>query len=445
MKLGKSAIQRNLFSNFFGIGVQLLNQILLVPLYLYYWNVNLYSDWIIITAISSFFSISDIGLNSVTTNQFAISYTRGEKQLCTSLLTNNYLLIGLVASIAMISCLIYVSCFDIVSNLSLHILSREEASYIFLVLTGMIFIGMASSVSDAIYRANSKTHKGVYLNNTARLCECLIILFSLIVHLPMTIMVTIYLLPKCIILVYKTIDTRKLFAYTFRIEDRNIPLLKKLFIPSLTFMSFPVGNAIVYQGFTLVVNKFFGAEALVLFNTTRTLCNFARQLLATMQQAVWPEYSIAYGKNDTIRMRLLHRKAFGIATIGAILISTFLLIFGKYIYTIWTHGSIPFSFALMLAFLIVLIVENSWTTSSVCLMATNKHSKIGVAYITTAIIAIGVACLLAYFKAALPSIVYCLLLIHLPLSCYAIKEALRMTNDNWAELLSIIHIEKSNE
>ena len=71
--LYNSTISKNLIANIFGVGIQLINQVILIPLYLIYWPIDLYSDWIVITALSAFFSMSDMGLNSVTQNQFSIS------------------------------------------------------------------------------------------------------------------------------------------------------------------------------------------------------------------------------------------------------------------------------------------------------------------------------------------------------------------------------------
>jgi len=243
-------------------------------------------------------------------------------------------------------------------------------------------------------------------------------------------------LPRCLIFFYKAVDTRKYFAYSFHFGDVDIPLLKSMIFPSLTFMAFPAGNAIVYQGFTLLVNKAFGAESVVLFNTTRTLCSFLRQLLSTMQQAVWPEYSIAYGKHDVARMRDLHRKAFSIAMAGGLIIGIFLLLAGPWIYRFWTHSKILFSYPLMEAFLVVTLCEVTWQTSSVCLKATNTHSRLGIAYVVTAILSIVVALLLHQFSRSLPLIELCLLVIHVPLSAYAIRQGLVMTSDNVEGLIS---------
>jgi ABC-type nitrate/sulfonate/bicarbonate transport system permease component len=50
------------------MGVNFLNQIAMVPLFISLWGVDKYADWILITALSSFFTITNMGLNHATNN-----------------------------------------------------------------------------------------------------------------------------------------------------------------------------------------------------------------------------------------------------------------------------------------------------------------------------------------------------------------------------------------
>ena len=130
----------------------------------------------------------------------------------------------------------------------------------------------------------------------------------------------------------------------------------------LSFMAFPLGNTIVLQGYTLVVNGFFGAEAVVLYNTTRTLCNFVKTLLGTLQNSVWPEYSIAYGKKDFARMRHLHRKILKITIAVSFCAGVGILVLGPIIYKIWTHNAVAFSYSLMGVYVVAIFIESLWTS-----------------------------------------------------------------------------------
>lgn len=104
MKFLSSPVRKNLFVSGFGLIIQILNQLLLVPLYLMVWDVNYYGDWILLTSLSSIFAMTDAGLSSVTQNQFAIEYPKGNNKICNSLLLNNLILIICVATICIVGC-----------------------------------------------------------------------------------------------------------------------------------------------------------------------------------------------------------------------------------------------------------------------------------------------------------------------------------------------------
>lgn len=412
-----SPIRRNFFANFLGVGVQLLNQLGLVPLYLTCWKVDLYSDWLVLSAITAFFSMSDAGLNNVTQNEFAIRYAEGKAQTCRSLIANNYILVSVVTLIAMVGSSLFTYFCHIEEVLELHSLRRVEANVTFLILVFTVFLGMFTGIPDVVYRSHSKADKAIHLNNITRLLEFGVVLLCLLTGVTLPVLVSLFLLPRFLVYLYKLYDTHRMFPLFSYWTHGDKRLFKEILLPSLTFMSFPIGNAIVYQGFTLLVNRFFGAESVVIYNTTRTMTSFMRQLLATIQISVWPEFSLAYGRKDFLRMRSLHRKVFRTANGLGVFLSIGLLILGPYVYEIWTQGTVSFNYPLTIAFLCVLLVENLWTTDSMCLMAINRHGKVGGIYVCCSLLALLFAYVYLdrFFLVTSPLI---LLLIHVPLSIY---------------------------
>ncbi len=102
-------IIKNLFANVYGVVVNLVFQILLVPLYINYWGKSLYSDWIVITSLTAFFSITNIGLSTVTQNVYSIEYLNNNIKKCNSLIVNNVLLVSLVFIFSLIISVIVLS------------------------------------------------------------------------------------------------------------------------------------------------------------------------------------------------------------------------------------------------------------------------------------------------------------------------------------------------
>lgn len=394
-KLFHTPVGKNIIANYYQVGVVFFNQILLVPLYIIYWGTEIYSDWIVLTAVSSFFTMSDLGLNSVTRNRVCMKWAGGDREECRSLLVNNYILILGMGAVILLLSLGGVFLFDFDKLLGLHVIDKSTASAVFVLLIVQIFLNMASTIMDSVYSANSVHSKGVYINNTARLINALIILTGIVCGLSLPMIVLLGLLPYMISLIYKQIDIAKRYDFKISLSDYNKPLLKSVIAPSIAFMSFPAGNYLIYQGFTLVVNKYFGANTLVLFNTTRTLVNFVRTMVDSITQGVKPELSVAWGKGDRQRVKSLHYRSLGASVLFASLLCVMLLIFGSFIYQIWTNGEIVFSYTLMLSFFVVVICNSFWNANSTILIAINKHSKIGVIYMVSAIVAISTAYLVS--------------------------------------------------
>lgn len=413
-----SPIRKNVVANLFGIGVNLLNQIVLVPFYIIYWGNDLYSDWIVISALTAFFGMSDIGLNSVIQNRFSISYAQGNLKQCTLLLINNVAIIIIIGVICVISSILYVSIFDITDQLGLHILNRTEGSIVFVLLLCQIFIQMFGSIENAIFRATHNTSIAVYFDQIARFFNFIITFMCLIIGCNIVVLCVATCLPNILLIIIKHNNAKERFRWRFSVMLVDLSLLRKILPQSIAYMSFPICNAILLQGFTLLVNRFWGSDTVVLYNTTRTMCNFIKTFLSTILNSVWPEFSIAYGKKDYATMRRLYSKAMKASFILSVLISIFLLIAGPFIYTMWTHGALQFNYSLITAFLVVLVINTMWNTGSVALLATNNHVKFGIIDLCVTVLALFVAYLMAYYYHSLALVVYSMLVIDFPLIYY---------------------------
>lgn len=426
-----SPIKKNIIANFFGIGVQLINQIVLVPIYILCWGNELYSDWIVLSALTTIFSLSDVGLNNVIQNRFSIKLSEGDIRECKSLLTNNFVLVFGTLLITLLVVFVFVNCIDITELMSIHILNRTEANCVFVILLVKVFIGMLSGIESSVYRASHKASRAIYMDQICNLCIAIITLFCVYIKCDIVLMCVFVCLPQIVLVLVKHRDSQQYFSYIFSLKYFDWNSLKNILLPSFTFMSFPLSNTIVLQGYTLVVNSFFGAESVVLYNTTRTLCNFMKSLLSTIQGSVWPEYSIAFGSGNYTKMKYLHRKTIKVTISASVLMGIFLLILGPFIYQIWTHNAVTFKFSLMVVFVAILILQSLWTSSSVTLMATNNHSKLGGVNLICSSISLVLAYIAGYFGYDLSLIASTLIFMHICMAIYTIKAGFTLTKDKF--------------
>lgn len=417
-KVLSSPIRKNIAANLLGIGVNLLNQIALVPFFILLWGKALYSDWLVISSLSLFFALTDVGFNSVVQNRFVISFAKKNQLECNSLIISDIVVVSFVTIVSFIFAFLFISLLDISKILGLSTLDRAQSSGVFLLLLCQVFINMFNGVPNAVFRAFQRNHQAVCFDQIGRFGVFLLSLISLLIHLDIILMAAIINIPLLITLFIKYHIAYKLFVFKWPSEGLDFSLIKIVFLQGLGFLSFPAANAIILQGFTLVVNRYFGAESVVLYSTTRTMCNFVKTLLSTVLNSVWPEFSIAYGHRDSKRMYQLYHKSIKISIICGAMISILILLFGPYIYKIWTHGTVNFNFNLMLAFLIVLMVNTLWNSGSVALMATNRHIMFGIINVIVTIFSLLIAIIIAKYTHSLPDIVYSSLLIDIVLTWY---------------------------
>jgi O-antigen/teichoic acid export membrane protein len=156
--------------------------------------------------------------------------------------------------------------------------------------------------------------------------------------------------------------------------------IKQLAAPAFGFMAFPVGQALSFQGFTILIGALLGPLAVVLFSTLRTLSRLTFQLVAVFKHAFWPELSMAFGAGDISLARRLHRHACQASLAVSIFGGALLWIFGPAIYHVWLRQRIVFDAACFHVLLLAVVTNSFWDTSAVIPMSINGHCRIAVTY-----------------------------------------------------------------
>ena len=74
MKILKNIIFKNFTSLSFNHGINILTHLVFVPLFLTFWNLETYADWIFISTIPAILSIGNFGLTAYGSNLIVIAY-----------------------------------------------------------------------------------------------------------------------------------------------------------------------------------------------------------------------------------------------------------------------------------------------------------------------------------------------------------------------------------
>jgi O-antigen/teichoic acid export membrane protein len=375
------SIVKNFAANTFGMGVNFLTQIAMVPLFITFWGVDKYADWILITALSSFFGMTDMGLNRASNNEFVIKYNQKDYSTCSKLQTNAFLFVLLVFGVFIFISFFISSVWGFKEMLGVKNFTEKETSVAFVLLLCEVFAMMYGRVYHGIFRATSRTHIVIVVDNLIRMAELIILFCGIYFKMDIIFMLTLYLAPSVAGILFKHLSSRKTFASGLSLRNFDSTVFKAIVKPSLAFMFFPLGQAVSSQGMVFIVNILLGGTVLVAFTTTRTLVNFLRQVMNMLSTSINPEICSAYGRKDFKTILNVYNRSLIITFFSTVGCIVFLLLTGKFIYTEWTKHAIMFNYGFFAGMLFVLLISCLSGLSSVIPLSTNTHVRFTTAFL----------------------------------------------------------------
>ena len=434
------SIRNNIGANSLTVLINILFQLISIPILLTNWGVELYGDWLILISLTSYFAMSDVGLNTVTTNEFCISYAKKQINRCNTLFNNNLFFIVAVFIVVFSILSLFLSFINLSSLFELESISEAASETILICLVIQIFISMLSLLYDSIYRATDRNASGLMINNYVKVLENIVLITGVLLNLNLPLIVVIYIIPRPLGLIYKSIKTKCYFPLSLSLKYFDFKEFKKIIIPAISFLSFPVGNSLVSQGFILIVKFLLGNTSVVVYNTTRTLINFIKVGLSLINNSVTPEFSLAYGRKDYGVMKKLHRYSVSMALYISVFSSCFMLIFGRLIYTFWTNYKIEFNVTLFTCFLITLILNSFWYTSGAVLSSTNNHKRFSFYYLISTIVALFLGYFVTMYTGNINYTPLSLIVIDISLIFFVIRSSINIVGDDFKQFFRAILI-----
>jgi len=192
---------------------------------------------------------------------------------------------------------------------------------------------------------------------------------------------------------YRLVLTRLSPWLKLGFDHANLLIVKKMVKPSLGFIAMPIGVALSFQGFTLVVGMVLGPIAVTAFATARTLTRVGSQLIYAIGNGIWPEFSSAFGTGNLSLARKLHRHAYQASLILSVSCAVLLWVFGPAFYHVWVRKAIPLDLLCFHILLLVTIANSLWYASAIVQMSANRHSRLAFIFLGATLL----SCVLGYF------------------------------------------------
>lgn len=431
-------ILKGMGANAFGQVVTTLIQLVQIPLFLKYWEIALFGEWQILNAIPSYLSMSDIGFGSVAANEMTMKVSQNDKRAAIEIFQSVWLLITFISFCIISSLMAIIWLIPLRSWFNFSLLSSREINFIIILLAFYVLIGLQQNLLHAGFRCDGNYALGIFCANIIRLSVFIGLVTAIYLgSKPLTAAVVVTALQTIGAFSMRYILSKKSSWIIYGYKFAKIATIKSMFRPSVAFMGFPIGNALSIQGMLLIIGAVLGPVSVVVFSTLRTLTRFGFQVMNMINSTIWPEMSTSYGSGDMQLTRKLHRYSCQISFWASLSAIVFLAFTGEWIIKIWTQGRVSFNPMLFNLLLLIIFTNSLWLTSSIVLIATNKHQKIAFLYVSGSIISLFIAYMLIPLM-GVPGAAIALLAIDLLMIFTVIKNSLTLVEDRFFVFVSEI-------
>lgn len=352
----------------FGQAVSIGIQVTSLPLFLSHWDASTYGTWLLLSAMPSYLSMADVGMVATAGNRMTMAMGRGDAAEANSIFHSAFAFVSLMClALCAITAPIVLLAPD-------STLANWDQKLAVMALVMGVLLAMFGGLSDALFRATNRYALGTMLGNVIRIAEWAGYMVGLFVIGTFSGVACCGLAARLLgIVMTIVVSSRGPHALTWGWQEAHAAEIKAMLKPALSFMAFPLANALSFQGVTLLVGHYFGPATVALFNTYRTISRVAVQVTGIFGHSLWVEFSTLFGKGGAKAVEALYRRAFWIGLGSSVGISVLLYFVAPMLLKMWSHGQIPFKAMPMALLLVYAALGGFWHVPRVMLLSTNQH------------------------------------------------------------------------
>lgn len=361
-------------ANLLGQVINVIGQLVQVPLLLAAWGTTQYGEWLSLSAVVAYLSLLDFGVQTYATNKLTQCRATGNREQYTRVLHSAWALdvalAGAAAAIVIPALLILP--FD--RWLKLHETGHGVAWIAASLLAVQTIIALPFGLLTGIYRTLNE-YPREQLTVIAR--QATVIIATVVtawlgggVAAVAAAQLGAVALPA--LYAWRDIRSRHPEARLGFSQASRATALSFLH-PSLLFLVLQLAGAAALQGATLMAGGMFGSAAVATFVSLRTLANLSQQGITSVRNALWPEVAAMDAVGDHGGLRRLHTLLAKLSMLIWLCAAIVLFFEGGTLVHVWSKGRIPFDAAVMNGVLLLYGSYSFWATSSVLLGASNRH------------------------------------------------------------------------
>lgn len=371
-----SRLVRGWSANLVQMVLGLTQQLLLIPAFLHVWSGDVLAAWLAIYAAGCLVVVADAGLQLRAVNRFLAFKSCADCDGRTASFYGRMLQVY-VRGVGLLSVVLLAGAYVARPSqvLGFHAMPTFDAAL--LVTTVGMLLSLPGNLVSGLYRVRGQYGRIVWLQNATLLLSQIAQLAALAVFGSLLAVAIAFIAMQLSFTVFMiTFDAPRLFPFLRRGGSRSAPLSWRWGIGQFgRAFPFAVGNitelALVNVPVLLVSALVTDRVAVAQWGLTRVIAGLARGLCMQATVPLAAELGHDYAVGDTERLRRLYAQGSVFVTVIASLFVAGLLPFWPDFFVLWTHGSIPYDWALT----VTLLLGSAAVAPSLLALAFANHSN----------------------------------------------------------------------
>jgi O-antigen/teichoic acid export membrane protein len=342
------------------------SQLILLPIMIWQWGPERYGAWLLIASVSAVMALANLGFSQTASVEMAMML--GNRDRAGARSANQTLwVMTLVAALVAPPILAGVA-------MTLPWVGGENVPPAVLVLSVSAAIALLFGAAGAGMKATGHFALMVTGAATMRAADAVVLVCGALAGLSFVEIALLSLLVQAL--------TAAPFVLVFyRHEPWLIPgregaslaHIRRLFLPSLSYLSYALGSLLSIQGVALLVGAVLGPGAVTVVSAIRTLTRLGRTASVAINHSLEPILAQMAGEEGGPReARILTAQTSSMVALVALYLVGMLSL-GPAFLQWWTHGVVSGHETLFVLMTLAVVLEMAWYTIQTPLLARNRH------------------------------------------------------------------------
>lgn len=377
-------------------GLSIGSNLLLLPLYLRFWPVALYGEWMALYSVVNYLGSLDFGVTAAAINAATIAYARDDweefKRIQGTAWVASLAIAGLGGILIGGLSLFY---FHVDRWLGLIALGHRDSRLVFCGLAISLLANIPGRQLIAVYIATGQFVKYQWLYNAFSLFSLLTLAIALSAGAPPPVLATVSAISTLTTITFSVWLLRRSGSRLYpRLRDFDWKTARSLAAPTGQFGISILATALTVQGPVVILSRILGGPAVALFTTSRTVANVVKGTLTLLRAPLTPEFGAASAQSDTEKLRRLFRIAVSIDASIAFCLTAALWSGGTWLIQAWSQGRIRPDASLLHLLLLAFVIESFLQMLAFAGWSTNRFKAWSLGQLGTAFASLVIAALL---------------------------------------------------